>query len=245
MENTKKNQLIAPAFIIGLAIVVTSIVLNFSAKAFANKGDSIAVTGTAERVVDSDTAKWQITVNVQSKTIEAGTPQVNSAVKKIENYLISHKIYATQITLGTLNNMQHCALSGQGYENCALGITSYTLSQTIVVQSGDVKGIDQLSKDITTNISGVDYNQYVEYYYNNLKNIRADMLNEATKNALERAKSVADAGGANIGKITSLSSGVFQVTAENSVEYDGGGSYDTTVIKKKITATVKANFSVK
>ncbi len=245
MENTTKNRLIIPSIIIGLAIIITSIVLNFGVKAFANKGDSIAVTGTAERIVDSDTAKWQITVNVQSKTIEAGTPQVNSAVKKIEDYLMAHKIDATQITLGTLGNIQHCALSSQGYENCALGITSYTLSQTIVVQSSDIQGVDQLSKDITTNISNVDYSQYVEYYYNNLKNIRAEMLNEATKNALERAKSVADAGGANIGKITSLSSGVFQVTAENSVEYDGGGSYDTTVIKKKITATVKANFSVK
>ncbi|MDB5204443.1 MAG: hypothetical protein JWP09_471 [Candidatus Taylorbacteria bacterium] len=245
MENTKKNQLIIPSVIIGLAIVITSIVLNYSASLFANKNDTIAVTGTAERVVDSDTAKWQITVNIQSKTIEAGTPQVNSAVQKIEQYLTSHNINPSQVILGTLSNIQHCVLSSQGYENCSLGISSYTLNQTITVESDDVKNIDLLSKDITTNLSSIDYTQNVEYYYNNLKNIRADMLSEATKNALDRAQNVAEAGGAKIGKITSLSSGVFQVTAENSVNYDDSGSYDTSIIKKKITATVKANFSVR
>jgi hypothetical protein len=71
------------------------------------------------------------------------------------------------------------------------------------------------------------------------------MLSEATKNAKERAESVAKAGGANIGNITSLSSGVFQVTSVNSVSFDDYGAYDTSSLEKKITATVKANFSVK
>ena len=54
-------------------------------------------------------------------------------------------------------------------------------------------------------LPGVNVSNSIEYFYNNLKNIRAEMLSEATRNAKERADSVADAGGANIGKIISLS----------------------------------------
>ena len=245
MENTKKNQLVAPAIIIGIAIVATSLVASLSARLFAYKNDTIAVTGTAERVVDSDTAKWTITVTTQAKTVELGTPAIIKATKQVQDFLLSHNVLASTTEVSAITNTQQCALTSQGYTNCDLGITGYTLNQSIVVESTDVNAIDKLTKDISATLNNINFTQYVEYYYNNLKNIRADMLNEATKNALERAKSVAEAGGAEIGKITSLSSGVFQVTAENSVNYDDGGSYDTSVIKKKITATVKANFSVR
>ena len=72
-----------------------------------------------------------------------------------------------------------------------------------------------------------------------------EMLSEATKNARERAEAVANAGGAAVGNIISLSSGVFQVTQKNSVSVDDYGMYDTTSVEKKITATVKVNFGVK
>ena len=70
------------------------------------------------------------------------------------------------------------------------------------------------------------------------------MLAEATKNAKERAQGIAQAGGSKVGTIVALSSGVFQVTAKNSVDVDNAGAYDTTTIDKKITATVKADFSL-
>ena len=88
-------------------------------------------------------------------------------------------------------------------------------------------------------------NVTAEYLFNGLKDIRVEMLTEATKNAKERAEAVAKAGGASVGSISSLSSGVFQVTAPNSVNVDDYGTYDTSTIDKKVTATVKANFSIR
>jgi hypothetical protein len=127
-----------------------------------------------------------------------------------------------------------------------LGIRGQIVSKVIVAESSNVESIKNLSQKITLEMTDVALSQNtVEYLYNNLKNIRAEMLSEATKNAKERAVAVAEAGGANIGKIISLSSGVFQLTAKNSIEVDGYGAYDTGSIDKKVTATVKANFSVK
>lgn len=106
--------------------------------------------------------------------------------------------------------------------------------------------IQNISGKIATELGGVNMtSNLVEYYFNDLKNIRVDMLSEATRNARERADAVAKAGGASVGKIISLSSGVFQVTQKNSVSVDDYGMYDTTSVEKKITATVKVNFGVK
>lgn len=246
----KNSNLTAPAIIIAIAMILVGLILRNSANTFANKTDSITVTGSAERIVKSDTVKWIITVNGRAMGNNA-TPEVNNQLKnniaKVLEYLNKNNIKEStekgvSITLNQPNMSNICSLSPQGYENCAMGITGQTGSQTIIVESGEVDAITKLSLQINNNLT---VTQALEYYYNNLKNIRAEMLNEATKNAKERADSVASAGGANIGSITSLSSGVFQVTAKNSVEYDGGGSYDTSSVEKKIVATVKANFSVK
>jgi uncharacterized protein len=115
----------------------------------------------------------------------------------------------------------------------------------LTVESSDVDKMSNIQNQIINNVAGVSVSNSIEYYYNNLKNIRAEMLSEATKNAKDRAESVANAGGAEVGKIVSLSSGVFQVTAKNSVSYEGDGAYDTSSIEKKITATVRAEFRVR
>lgn len=240
----KENHLTAPSTIIAFAIIVTGMIFKSSANMFVNKGDSISVTGSAERHVTSDTAKWNINISARATDIKSGTNMISSETNQIKNYLIKSGYKEEEISVNTLSNTQICATGPQGYENCSFGVVGYNFTQNITVESTDVNKTDNLSKSINSSFTDYNISSNVEYYYNNLKNIRAEMLSEATKNALERAKSVATSGGANIGKITSLSSGVFQVTAKNSVNYDDYGSYDTSAIEKKITATVKANFSV-
>ncbi len=242
------NNLVAPSLILSIAIIIFSFNITGSANNFANKADSITVTGSSERLVVSDTAKMIVTIN--SKIM--GTNARALAEKNIQNNINTLKKYLKDNGTEELNIIENpssympiCALSNQGYENCSLGEVGASVTQSIIINTNDIKSIENISKKINSDLANISISQATEYYYNNLKNIRADMLSEATKNAKERAVSVASAGGANIGNIMSLSSGVFQVTTTNSVDYDGGGAYDTTSIDKKITATVKANFSIK
>jgi uncharacterized protein len=241
----KNNTYTAPALIIAISMLLVTILVTGSAKTFATKSDTITVTGSAERLVKSDTVKWTITANARVDNTVSGTSEMKNAEAQIVKFLKSNNITEANIKINNLSNNQICNIGAQGYENCSLGVSGYNFYQSIVVEIDDVDLVSKLSKEINSKLQLININSGVEYYYNNLKNIRAEMLSEATKNALERANSVAAAGGANIGKITSLSSGVFQVTPKNSVNFDDYGSYDTTEIDKKITATVKANFSVK
>ena len=239
------NQYSAPAVLIGVAMMLTAWIVSSSFDAFGGKRDTISVTGSSERYVKSDTAKLTINVSRRSESISEGTKSVQSDIAKLKGYLKQAGIASENISEGTVYNNQICQVGPQGYVNCSLGVVGYNVNQTLIVESSDVEKMSTIQNQTASILPGVNVSNSIEYFYNNLKNIRAEMLSEATRNAKERADSVADAGGANIGKIISLSSGVFQVTAKNSVDYDGGGAYDTSSIEKKITATVRAEFSVK
>ncbi len=241
----KNNIYTAPALIVGISMLLVAFLVTGSANNFATKSDTITVTGTAERLVKGDTAKWSVNISSRALSVASGENDMKRGEVEVMKYLKANGIDEKSVNVSNSSNNPICNIGTQGYENCALGVAAYNFYQNITVEVDDVDKAKSLSKDITSAINNANINSGVEYYYNNLKNIRAEMLSEATKNALDRANSVASAGGATIGKITSLSSGVFQVTAKNSVNFDDYGSYDTSEIDKKITATVKANFSVK
>jgi hypothetical protein len=249
MQENFKNTNTLIAIITGLSLIIFGFVLKGGFDNFSNKGDMITVTGSTEREVVSDLAKWNL--SLQEKTY--GENANSEANKKIENnfsivksYLIKNGIDEKIIQTGAPSLSPICEVGSQGYENCSIGVKGQTAIKNITIESENIDLIKKLSEKITLDLPVLSLQtNTVDYLYNNLKNIRAEMLKEATKNAKERADAVASAGGATIGKIVSLSSGVFQVTAKNSVSIDDYGAYDTSSIDKKITATVKANFSVR
>lgn len=245
----EKNSLVAPAFIIGFSIIMFAFILQIAAGNIANKDQSITVTGTTEKNVTSDIAKWTISVSERAYGENAGVNASKFSSKSsesIKTFLLKNGIKDLEITIQAGNLSPICELTSQGYENCSIGIKGQISNQNVVVETSDVSKIQNLNGRIQNEIFGVNINNnLVEYFYNKLKDIRVEMLADATKNARERAEAVARAGGANVGNITSLSSGVFQVTQKNSVTVDDYGAYDTSSIEKKITATVKVNFSVR
>lgn len=244
-----KNNLVAPAVVFGVCFILFGFVVKSGITSVANKDQSITVTGTTERAVTSDTAKWTISVSERSYgegASQAASKMAANSAKAVQVFLIKNGITEDKIAIQSPTLSQICELSSQGYENCSIGVKGQTAYQNIVVETSDVDKVQTLSGRILTEVGNANIsNNMVEYYYSKLKDIRVEMLQEATKNARERAEAVAKAGGATVGNITSLSSGVFQVTQKNSVSVDDYGAYDTTSIEKKVTATVKVNFSVR
>lgn len=242
------NNYFAPSLAIAFSIIIFGFLLRSGVSNIANKDQSITVTGSTEKIVTSDTAKWTLTLSERaygpSATQEASKSLARSSAA-LQIYLKQNGVSTDNINAQNGNTTQICEISAQGYENCSLGIKGQIASANIIVETSDVDKIKILSQKISTELSQNISGNTVEYYFSGLKDIRVQMLADATKNAKERAEAVAKAGGAQVGSITSLSSGVFQVTQKNSVSVDDYGTYDTTSIEKKITATVKVNFSVR
>lgn len=244
-----KNNLVSPSIIVGVSIILFALVVYLSVGNFVNKENNITVAGTAEKIVISDTAKLTINLterNIGDITGQTVSRQITASSKKVSEYLKRTGFAETEIELGNISLSPICELSNQGYENCSIGVKGQNANQTITVNTKNINLVKEVSAKIYNEVYGVSIgNVSAEYLYNGLKDIRVEMLTEATKNAKERAEAVAKAGGSSVGSITSLSSGVFQVTAPNSVQVDDYGAYDTSTIEKKVTAVVKANFSIR
>jgi uncharacterized protein len=252
MQNLKniieKNNLAFPSIVLLLAIIISSFMLVGAINNLTNKGQAITVTGSAERLVESDTANWTVALYSRAYGPTATTVATQNVDKQKEallNFLKKNGIEENKISTSANNQAPICVLNKDGYENCSLGQTGQTVSVYVSVESSDVYKIDKLTKDISS-VDGLEVqSSSVRYLYNKLASIRKEMLAEATSNAKERADAVARAGGARVSKIVSLSSGVFQVTAKNEISAEDYGSYDISTIDKKITATVRADFSLR
>ena len=84
-----------------------------------------------------------------------------------------------------------------------------------------------------------------EFTYSKLADKRVDMLAKAAKDARVRAEAIALQAGSEVGGLKKVNTGVFQITVPNSTRVSSWGSYDTSTIKKDITAVMGVTFAVK
>ena len=135
----------------------------------------------------------------------------------------------------------------QNYDQPQGAERSYTLRQTIDINSSDVNAIADVAKNIQPIIEkGVIFStQSLEFTYTKLPQERVAMLADAVKDAKSRASSLAESSGKTVGQLKNASSGVVQVMSSNSNEVSDYGSYDTSKVEKNIMMTVKAMFTLR
>lgn len=249
-----KNNIVAFGFLISVSWVISSFVLA-SGLSSINKKDSISVTGSSERIVESDAAKWTFTVTKSAQESEYGavSKQVRASDALIEKFLISQGFDKKEITFQPITSSVVCQsqnnvmYDGQGKQQCS-GFFTYTIRQIVIVDSSDVNKIKEMSLNAENILmqSGIQIQtSSVDFFYTKLADLRVDLLSLASKNAKERAVAIAQSTGDSIGGVKEASQGVFQVTQKNSTDVSDYGSYDTSTIEKKVTAIVRASFEVK
>lgn len=249
-----KNNIVAFGIVLSIAWVASSFVLA-NGLSVINRNDAISVTGTAERIVESDAAKWTFTLTKQSspESYAYTAKQLKENEMLVVKYLLSHKIEEKDITVQPLTSTVICQsqnqvmYDGSGRQQCS-GAFSYSLVQTIIVEGDKIKEIRDLSLNAPTALSALGIQVQtvsVDFFYTRLSDIRAELLELASKNAKERAVAIAKSTGNSIGSVKDASQGVFQVTQKNSTDVSDYGSYDTSTIEKKVTAIVRASFEVR
>jgi hypothetical protein len=90
---------------------------------------------------------------------------------------------------------------------------------------------DQTSELIN---SGIEFNaNVVQYTYSDLPSLKHNLIENATRDAKERAKKIVNTGSGELGKLKAASMGVFQITGTGSVEEDSYGVNNDTYSKAK------------
>jgi len=134
-----------------------------------------------------------------------------------------------------------------GYTPDGDKVIGYRLERDFEIRSARVTAIAHVAEQSSTLLTegvplAVDPPQYV---YTKLPAIRPKLLAEATRDAQERAKVLVTASSARLGSLRSVDVGVFQVTAPNSTDVSDKGDYDTSTLRKDVTAVVNVTFALR
>jgi len=251
-----KNTPLVAATIVGSFALLLAVILGFNGlQSLRSLDKTISVTGSADKIVESDSSKWSLTItrSVESDGLKEGNAALQTDVKKVIDFLATKGMSGKSIERAPTETQVVCFTSTDsnydrfGNRICASG-SSYALSSRIVVNTEMAKEIGDVSQQSTEYAlsQGITVNNSsVEYYYNKLTDLRVELLGAATENAKLRAEQIAKSTGKKLGSLQSASMGVFQVTSKQSVDFSDYGSYDTSTFEKKVTAIVRTSFSLK
>ena len=208
--------------------------------------DTITVTGASTERIESDMAKWDI--NVQTKgssqidSYQAHTKSMEKTIDFLNSYGIKSNRYQTR-ELGPATTSKKIT---KNTKTGKIISTEWLTSQWIEIESTDVANINKAHRKISLLLGqGVMVKpSSPKFTYTKLAGKRIDMLAKATKDARIRAEAIVSETGAELGKVKKVNTGVFQITVPNSTRVSSWGSYDTSTIKKDITAVMGVTFSI-
>jgi hypothetical protein len=245
-----KNQFIVPVIIFSIALILATMFIGGTFYKVKSLGDSISVTGSAQKNITSDVVKWQANFSrtVSSSALKQGNAEIKNDLTVVLKFMKDNGVNEEDITVFPVSiNPIYEQSEGKYYYGGGGNISGYSLSQNIRVESEEVQRITDLANNTGSLIDqGVLFSsQPLEYYYSKIADLKVEMLAEATEDAKARAEKIAESAGSMLGSIRSASMGVMQITPVNSTDISDYGYYDTSSIEKQINAIVKASFALR
>lgn len=209
------------------------------------QSQTISVTGSAKRAVESDLILWRGAYAVESPTLAEAHRELSVAQQRVANFLTARGITNATFSALDISELKAARKRDDGFTDQIL--SGYRLTQTVSVSSRDVDGVLAMDRETSALIEqGVLFTpQAPEFIYTAAAEAKLEMLAEATRDARQRAARIAEQGGATVAQLRSARMGVFQITPEHSAETSWEGVFDTSSRKKTITAVVTATFALK
>ncbi len=245
MEFFKRNFSI---ILISFAVIITGIILGNSYLSKGKPDPVISVTGLGEKTFDSDLIVWRANFSRNNLDLKQAYADLNADMKKVKSYLISKGIKENDIVFEAADIQKQYETEYDENGNVrSTYFSGYLLNQSLKVQSKQVDLIERTSREVSQLIdAGIELNSNApEYYYTQLAQLKIKMIEQATKDAYNRAEKIAENGGGSLGNMLSAEMGVFQITAENSSEaYDWGGSFNTTARRKTANITIRLKYEI-
>ncbi|MBU1242447.1 SIMPL domain-containing protein [Myxococcota bacterium] len=205
----------------------------------------IRVKGTAEASVISDQGAWRGEWVVRALDPKEGYLALESR-RMLVNDMIKQYGFSpeTKVVFHPVQMETEKKLDEHG--NPTSMVEAYVLRQAVEIQSREVNKIDQIARQSPELIKhGIEFRAFpAQYTFTGIEKMKMDLLGRSMRNALERARALAENTNTTVGALVSATQGVFQITAPNSTEVSDYGSYDTSTIEKTVKAVVSCEFSV-
>ena len=241
---THSDRSPAAALLLGIALVVSALILSGTWKDHQKSTQTLDVSGSAEKPIVSDLGFFRCSLTGDGRTAREAFAQLESQKPALFAYFQSKGFSEEQVKSYPSNTWSINAITPEGRDTGE--VLKYVYSQRFEIESADVRLIEAISTEIG---SLVEQNVYVqtempEYHYTKLADIKAEIQELAAKDAMDRARRIAEASGAKLGPIRRARMGVLQITPRNSTMIADYGMNDVSSIEKEITAVAHASFSL-
>jgi hypothetical protein len=236
------------SLLIGLALLAIAVLLGSIsiAHGIRDRGHSnvVTVTGSAKEQVSSDFAIWDLSVSSQQSGAAGAAKELAGWTEKIRAFLTAQGIQPDEVTVQPVSTESLNAVDNNGDPTQVIG---YTVTRNFEVRSSRVAAVADVAEASAKLIAaGVPLQaQPLQYVLTKLSDLRPKLLADAVRDAQNRGKVLVEASGAHLGKLRDVQVGVFQVTSPNSTQVSDYGVYDTSTLKKDVTAVVNVTFVLK
>jgi hypothetical protein len=239
------RSLVPFGFLLALAVVFSTYLVTEALKDIRMSHQIIKVRGYAEVPVRSDLARWRVTVRASSREIA-----------EAYRVLASHRVQALDFVRGiglgdavletgavSVSELRKRTEKGQLTNE----IEGYALSQTLEVKSPDVEAVANAAGKISDLLGrGVELHADSPlYYYTRLDELKSPLLIAATRDARERASTLAEGSGVRLGPLRAARQGIFSLRPADSAGISESGYEDTSSIEKMAAAVVTVDYAMK
>ncbi len=199
-------------------------------KTFSDKDRIVTVKGLAEMNITANAASISVSFPISGDNLQEVIKQTDAKKNAIISYLktVGYNQSDIQISNLDINDRQkYYENEWQGNQQVKVKIDRYIITQTLTIQSKDIKAtedkaskmkLDLVSKDLTSTIS-------TNYSFPELNSIKPKLIAESTKNARVAGEQFANDSQATLGKIKTASQG--QITIAGKYQYDEEGASES------------------
>ena len=246
---------IKTSLIVGIAIVLTAFILGQSFKNRNKNLDSISVIGLGTKDFVSDEILWSGSFSVNSADIKSAYSKIISDQRIVSDFFKSKGFQTNEFTFGAVNFEKkfreiRTESTDNQYQNKVEQIfDGYQATQTITFSAKKnpslMKNIENVSSKTAELVnSGIELtSNSIQYTYSDLPSLKQSLIENATKDANERATKIVKTADGSLGKLKTASMGVFQITGQGSTEEDSyGGNNDTYSKNKTARITVRLEY---
>lgn len=252
MDTTIKKSLI-----IGLAIVITAFILGRAFKSRNANLDTISVIGLGTKDFVSDEILWTGSFAANSFDIKTAYGKITADQKIVSAFFISKGFSASEFSFGAVNFQKkfkeiRTESAENSYQNKVETIfDGYEATQTISFSAKKNPSVMKRIEDVSSKTSelinsGIELtSNSIQYTFSDLPSLKQSLIENATKDANERATKIVKTADGSLGKLKTASMGVFQITGQGSTEEDSyGGNNDTYNKNKTARITVRLAYEL-
>ncbi len=202
------------ALLIALAIVALGASIRSGMNSIAFRDRTVTVRGLAERQVEANLVTWPISYTISGDDLASLYDKMQAKNSIIVSFLTANGIDQNEISVNP-PDVYNAAANVYGGERARY---KYNFTTVITVSTSKVDTVRSLlTRQSELLRQGVAVNNnYINYQYTALNDIKPEMIAEATRNARQAADQFAEDSKSKVGKIKTAAQGQFSIESTDS-----------------------------